>query len=66
MPIYTYRCTGCQTKRDVRQSMTAEPLTECVDCGGQLRKVIGAPGVRFKGSGFYSTDHVTAPPKSKA
>lgn len=63
MPIYTYACQSCQKRSDVRQSMTAEPLTECVECGGPLRKVITAPGIAFKGTGFYRTDHVPAPPK---
>lgn len=63
MPIYTYACSSCSTKRDVRHSMTAEPPTVCVDCGGPLRKVISAPAIAFKGTGFYRTDHVPAPPK---
>lgn len=33
------------------------PLTECPDCGGELRKVFTPPTITFKGSGFYATDH---------
>ena len=67
MPIYTYVCNDCEQRRDVRQSMTAEPLTVCLDpeCGGKLRKVITAPGISFKGTGFYRTDHVPAPPRKR-
>lgn len=38
------------------QSFRDDALTECPACGGQLRKVFGAIGIAFKGSGFYSTD----------
>lgn len=65
MPIYTYRCTGCETRFDVRQSMTADALTECADCKGKLQKVIHPIGIAFKGTGFYRTDHVPAPPAKK-
>ena len=29
----------------------------CPECGGEVRRVIGATGVIFKGSGFYVTDN---------
>ncbi len=38
------------------QKFTDDPLTECPDCGGELRKVFRAPAIAFKGSGFYKTD----------
>ena len=62
MPTYTYRCRACDHRFDARQSMHDDSLTVCPECGGQLVKVIGAAGVAFKGSGFYSTDHLTKPP----
>ena len=38
--------------------MNAEPLQECSDCGGTVRRVIsGGTGMIFKGSGFYLTDY---------
>jgi predicted nucleic acid-binding Zn ribbon protein len=38
------------------QKFTDDALTECPDCGGDLRKIFGAPGIVLKGSGFYKTD----------
>src|SRR5258705_2763171 len=38
------------------QSFTDEPLSECPECAGRLRKQFSAVGVVFKGSGFYRTD----------
>ncbi|MGC3994316.1 MAG: zinc ribbon domain-containing protein [Propionicimonas sp.] len=57
MPTYQYRCTACNTELEVVQKFTDDPLTECPECDGNLRKVFNAVGVVFKGSGFYATDN---------
>ena len=56
MPTYQYRCKECEHEFEVVQSFTDEPLTECPECQGQLKKVYGNVGISFKGSGFYKTD----------
>ncbi len=56
MPTYEYACRSCGEHLEVVQSFKDEPLTECPACGGMLRKVFGAIGIAFKGSGFYKTD----------
>jgi len=65
MPTYEYQCKSCGTHHDVVQKFGDDPLTECPSCGGPLRKVFGAVGVVFKGSGFYKTDSRTASKKSE-
>jgi putative FmdB family regulatory protein len=57
MPIYGYRCTECGHELEVFQSMSAEPLKVCSECGSALRKRLYPVGVQFKGSGFYTTDY---------
>jgi putative FmdB family regulatory protein len=57
MPKYEYACKSCGEHIEVVQSFSDAPLTECPSCGGPLRKVFGAPGISFKGSGFYRTDN---------
>jgi len=57
MPIYGYRCSQCGHELEVFQSMSAEPLRECPECGGALGKMLYPVGVHFKGSGFYTTDY---------
>jgi predicted nucleic acid-binding Zn ribbon protein len=38
--------------------MSAKPLTECPQCKGILKRIIGmGAGPIFKGSGFYQTDY---------
>jgi putative FmdB family regulatory protein len=56
LPTYEYVCTACGHRLDAVQKFTDDPLTECPECGGALRKVFGAVGIVLKGSGFYKTD----------
>ena len=61
MPTYEYACRSCGAQLEVVQSFTDDALTTCGACGGPLRKVFGAVGISFKGSGFYKTDSRSAP-----
>ena len=56
MPTYEYKCRDCGETLEVVQSFTDDPLTECPNCEGSLKKVFAAPGISFKGGGFYKTD----------
>ena len=56
MPTYEYACTACGHRLEAVQKFSDDPLTECPECGGALRKVYGAVGIVLKGSGFYKTD----------
>ncbi len=57
MPTYEYVCKSCGHLFEIVQSMRDDPLRECPECGGELRKVFAPPAITFKGSGFYATDH---------
>lgn len=39
------------------QKFSDAALTTCESCGGSLQKIISAPGLMFKGSGWYVTDY---------
>ncbi|WP_291379165.1 FmdB family zinc ribbon protein [Demequina sp.] len=56
MPTYSYACSACGHRFDASQSIHDDALTTCPVCEGQIRRVISAVGVSFKGSGFYRTD----------
>ena len=56
MPIYEYKCDNDHVF-DVMQKMSEDALTECVECGAPAQRVLTAPAVHFKGSGFYNTDY---------
>lgn len=66
MPTYDYKCSNCKHTFEYFQSMTSKPLTECPQCGGNLKRIIGTgSGPIFKGSGFYQTDYKSKSTKSK-
>jgi putative FmdB family regulatory protein len=53
MPTYDYKCNSCGNRFEVFQSMSSEPVKECPECGGEVRRLIGTgSGPIFKGSGF--------------
>jgi len=57
LPTYEYHCPGCKASYDLRQGFDAETTHTCEECGkGTARRVIHAPPVVFKGSGWYVTD----------
>ncbi|HJM28494.1 MAG: zinc ribbon domain-containing protein [Acidimicrobiales bacterium] len=58
MPTYDYRCETCDSTFEVFQSFSEDPLTNCPseDCIGSVKKIFSAPGISFKGSGFYKND----------
>jgi putative FmdB family regulatory protein len=57
MPIYEYECRRCSRRLEIMRRMSDPPLTECPECGGELRKLVSAPAFQFKGSGWYVTDY---------
>jgi putative FmdB family regulatory protein len=57
VPTYEYRCNDCGHRFEVSQRMSDDPLTECEVCGGQVAKVLFAPAIHFKGTGFHNTDY---------
>lgn len=56
MPTYSYACKQCGHRFDAVQTFADAALTECPECGGEVRKQYGSIGVTFNGSGFYRTD----------
>ena len=56
MPIYEYRCENGH-HFEVIQSMSADPVTACEECGAPVERVFHPIAVHFKGSGFYNTDY---------
>jgi putative FmdB family regulatory protein len=58
MPIYEYRCEKGHTF-EVIQRMSEDALEACEVCEAPASRVLHAPAVHFKGSGFYNTDYGT-------
>lgn len=66
MPVYAYKCKSCGHQLEVRQSFSDAPLSECPQCGGELRKQFNSVGVVFKGTGFYRNDSRASSSSSSA
>lgn len=57
MPLYEYRCLDCGETTEAIQKLSDDPLTECRTCGGTLERLLSAPAIQFKGTGWYITDY---------
>lgn len=57
LPLYAYRCTACGHKFEKIQSFSSDPELVCPKCGGRLERPLTAPGLSFKGAGWYVNDY---------
>ena len=64
MPIYEYQCLSCGERFDEMQKLSDPPITECRLCKGKVRKMLGAPALQFKGTGWYVTDYAGKKPQN--
>ena len=60
MPIYEYQCEACSHTFEVIQKVADAPVPKCAVCGGPVRRLLSAPGLVFKGTGWYVTDYPNA------
>ena len=58
MPIYEYRRPD-GTTFEVMQRMSDDALTHDPETGVPVQRVLTAPAIHFKGSGFHNTDYGT-------
>jgi len=57
MPIYEYRCLKCGKTFEALQAVSAEPISKCIHCRGQAKKIVSLSSFQFKGNGWYITDY---------
>jgi putative FmdB family regulatory protein len=57
VPLYEYQCKKCQHKFEKIQKFSDRPIKKCPECGSPVEKVMHAPAVQFKGTGWYVTDY---------
>jgi len=56
LPLYEYQCPKDGSFELVRK-FSDPPLLACPTCGGPIEKLVSAPAIQFKGSGWYITDY---------
>lgn len=74
MPMYEYLCANCGKRFELIQKFADAPLTMHEECGGgPVERLISAPALQFKGTGWYVTDYAKgngpashADPKAKS
>jgi putative FmdB family regulatory protein len=59
LPLYAYRCTQCGHRFEKIQRFNVKPEKACPECGGALERPLTAPGLHFKGGGFYVNDYAS-------
>jgi putative FmdB family regulatory protein len=57
MPLYEYQCEKCSTTFEVIQRFADPPVDRCRSCGGPVHRLLSAPAIHFKGTGWYITDY---------
>lgn len=58
MPLYEFQCDQCHTRFEARLPFSrADEAVTCPKGHQQTRRLFSAPGIVFKGSGFYVTDN---------
>ncbi len=62
MPMYEYACTKCGERFEIIQKFSDAPIRrhsekDARNCDGAVKKLLSAPAIRFKGSGWYVTDY---------
>ena len=57
MPLYEYQCELCGEQFERIQKFSDQPLTAHDKCGGTVYRLLSAPALQFKGSGWYVNDY---------
>ncbi|MBI2684377.1 MAG: zinc ribbon domain-containing protein [Actinobacteria bacterium] len=58
MPFYEYRCENGH-QFEALQRMSDDALSACTTCDAPVQRLLFAPAIHFKGSGFHNTDYAT-------
>jgi len=58
VPAYEYACDNGH-HFEVIQRMTDDPVEFCEICGAPVHRVLFAPAIHFKGTGFHNTDYAS-------
>ena len=66
MPLYEYQCAKCGHRFEKIESFSAPETKKCPKCGGKAERLLAAPAIQFKGSGWYVTDYAGKKPAAGA
>lgn len=64
MPLYEYKCQKCRNRFERIERASSQHDGVCPKCGGAAHRLLGAPALQFKGSGWYVNDYAQGKPSS--
>jgi putative FmdB family regulatory protein len=56
LPLYEYECPE-HGRFELVRKFSDPPVEKCPRCGKPVQKIVSAPAIQFKGSGWYITDY---------
>jgi putative FmdB family regulatory protein len=56
LPLYEYECPE-HGRFELVRKFSDPPVEKCPKCGKPVQKIVSAPAIQFKGSGWYITDY---------
>jgi len=57
VPLYEYQCAKCGKRTEKIEAVSGPHLQKCPHCRGKVERLLTAPAIQFKGSGWYVTDY---------
>jgi putative FmdB family regulatory protein len=57
VPLYEYKCVKCGHRFEKIESVSASEIKKCPKCGAKAERMLNAPAIQFKGTGWYVTDY---------
>jgi putative FmdB family regulatory protein len=63
LPLYEYECRKCHKRTERIEKLSGPHLKVCPKCKGPVDRVVSAPAIQFKGSGWYVTDYAKSAAK---
>lgn len=57
MPLYEYKCQSCGHRYERIERVSEPTAGVCPKCGHATARLLGAPALQFKGSGWYVNDY---------
>jgi putative FmdB family regulatory protein len=56
VPLFEYKCPRCG-RFEILQKYSDPSLMACPTCGKEVHRLLSAPAIQFKGTGWYITDY---------
>lgn len=57
MPLYEYECDENGHRFELIRKFSDPEVRTCIKCKSKVHKLLSAPAISFKGSGWYITDY---------